>query len=357
MDDENADRTSNIENGLSSWFATQWPHGTDIRIKGLKKPEVGASNETLFFDLEWKEGDEVHTHAMVARLGSTSGPQVFQEYDLATQYRIVELLGKTDVPVPQLYGYEQDPSVIGAPFYIMGRIEGKLAMEQPPYHMEGWLADCTPEDRNEIWKNGIVAFSKIHQLDWKAGGFEFLNRPERGQNPLDQELNFYQDLYEWARQGRIHQLCEEAMQWLQANKPKQPEPVSVVWGDAKLGNMIFQGTRCAGLFDWELAHIGNPVDDVAWYLMLDRCLSEGIGIPRLPGFLSREDTVAYWEKMSGMTAENFEYYEFFAYYRFSVIMFRIMSLRKEKGEWPADSDYEVWNLASSILEKEMALRR
>ncbi len=91
--------------------------------------------------------------------------------------------------------------------------------------------------------------------------------------------------------------------------------------------------------------------------MLDRCLSEGIGIPRLSGFLSRDETVGYWETVSGMKAVNFEYYEFLAYYRFSVIMYRIMSMRKETGEWPADSDYEVWNLASNILEKEMAQRR
>ncbi len=54
---------------------------------------------------------------------------------------------------------------------------------------------------------------------------------------------------------------------------------------------------------------------------------------------------------------TFDYYEFFAYYRFSVIMYRIIGLRKETGEWPADDDYDVWNLASNILEKEMALRR
>lgn len=357
MNENSFDRTESIEKGLSSWFATQWSDASDVQIKRLKRPEVGASNETLFFDLKWRAEGKTQTRKMVARLGSVSGPQVFQVYDLAMQYRIVELLGKTDVSVPQLYGYENDSSVIGAPFYIMGRLEGKLATENPPYHIDGWLTECTPEERAAIWKSGIESFSKIHKLDWKTNGFEFLHRPQRGNTPLDQELDFYREFYDWARNGRTHSLCEEAMSWLLANKPKQPEPVGLLWGDAKLGNMIFQGTECVGLFDWELAHLGNPVNDVAWYLMLDRCLSEGIGIPRLSGFLSREETVAYWEAMSGMTAENFEYYEFFAYYRFSVIMYRIISVRKETGEWPADSDYEVWNLASNILEKEMALRR
>ena len=357
MTEGNTGELELIRKGLTRWLTNQWKDVSELKVSGLRKPEVGASNETLLFDADWEEGGNPQTRAMVLRLGSVSGPQVFQVYDLAMQYRIMDLLGKTDVPVPRLYGYEDDTTIIGAPFYLMGRIEGRVPTEHPPYHMEGWLGECTSEERSQMWKSGIEAFSKIHKLDWKARGFEFLDRPQRGNTPLDQELHFYQEFYDWTRQGRRHALCEEAMAWLQANKPKQPEPLCVLWGDAKIGNMIFQGTRCMGLFDWELAHIGNPIDDVAWYLMLDRCLSEGIGIPRLSGFLSRDETIAFWEKMSGMTAENFEYYEFFAYYRFSVIMYRIISLRKETGEWPADSDFDVWNLASNILEKEMALRR
>jgi len=81
----------------------------------------------------------------------------------------------------------------------MGRLEGKLSVENPPYHGDGWLIDCTPEERAEIWKSGIEAFSRIHRLDWKSLGFEFLDRPERGETPLDQELDFYREFYEWTR--------------------------------------------------------------------------------------------------------------------------------------------------------------
>jgi len=357
MTEGNTGELESIRKGLTGWLETQWKDAAELEVSGLKKPEVGASSETLFFDVTWKEKGTQQTKALVARIGTTSGPQVFQVYDLAKQYKIMDTLGKTDVLVPQLYGHEDDPGIIGAPFYLMGRIEGRVPMESPPYHMEGWLGECTPEERSQLWKSGIEAFSKIHKLDWKAQGFEFLDRPERGENPLDQELHFYQEYYDWTREGRTHALCEEAMAWLQANKPQNQEPVSVLWGDTKIGNMIFQGTNCAGLFDWELAHLGNPIDDVAWYMMLDRCLSEGIGVPRLSGLLSRDETVAYWETVSGMKAVNFEYYEFLAYYRFSVIMYRIISVRKETGEWPADDTYDVWNLATNILEKEMALRR
>ncbi|MBM3133492.1 MAG: phosphotransferase family protein, partial [Chloroflexi bacterium] len=304
----------------------------------------------------WTADGKPQSRSFVARLKAVSGPQVFPEYDLAKQYRIVELLQNTDVPVPRLYGYEADESVIGVPFYIMGRVEGRLPLENPPYPAQGWLKECTTAERAEIWKSGIEAFARIHKLDWKKLGFGFLDRPERGAIPLDQELHYYREFYDWTRKGRRHPLCEETMAWLDANKPAR-EPVGLCWGDAKLGNMVFKGTHCEAVFDWELVHLGNPVDDVAWYLMLDACLSEGCGIPRLDGFLSREETVAHWERASGLKAQNFEYYEVFSAYRFSLIMYRIISMRKETGGWPADSDYDVNNLASFVLARHMASRR
>jgi aminoglycoside phosphotransferase (APT) family kinase protein len=342
---------------LTRWLGNRVPGVEKLEISELQKPEVGASNETLFFDARWQEAGVPRERGMVARLESRSGPQVFPAYDLARQYRIVELLGKTDVLVPELFGYEEDESVLGIPFYVMARIEGRCPRENPPYHSEGWLADCTTAERAEIWRSGIAAFAGIHRLDWRESGFEFLDRKDLGETPLEQELQYYRAFYEWTRKGRTHPLCEEALAWLEANQPRQPEPVGIVWGDAKLGNMVFQSTRCVGLFDWELAHLGNPVDDVAWYLMLDRCLSEGCDLPRLSGFEDRERTLAYWEEASGLKAVDFEYYELFAAYRFCVIMYRIISMYKEVGSWPADSDFDVCNLSSNILEKEMAKRR
>jgi len=358
MGEEETVEPERIRKGLTGWFETRWKDATEIELSEPKKPvAVGHSNETFFFDVQWKDNGELKKQAMAARLGITSGLQVFPTYDLAMQYRIVEILGKTDVPVPRLYGYEKDDSILGAPFYLMERIEGRGFVEYPPYHIEGWLYECTPEERTKVWKSGIEALAKIHKLDWKAHGFEFLNRPELGDTPLDQELNFFQEYYDWVRKGRIHPLCEEAKAWLDANKPPQPEPIGFVWTDARLANMLFRGTECVGVFDWERAHLGNPVDDIAWYVMSDRCASEGVEIPRLTGLLSRDETIAFWEEASGMKADNFDYYEFLGYYRLSVIIYQIISMQKEAGLWPADSDFDIWNLASNVLEKEMARRR
>jgi len=357
MTAEHEARSSSIRTGLTPWLSARWPEARDLEIVNLKRPDVGASNETLFVDVHWIQDGKPRSEALVLRLKPMVGPQVFPEYDLASQYRIVNLLGRTDVPVPRLYGYEADEGVIGAPFYVMARVDGVVPLENPPYHAEGWLTECTPEQRREIWNSGIDAFSRIHKLDWRSLGFDFLDRPDLGETPLDQELGYYRDFFASMMEGRRYPLCEEALSWLEANKPTSPEPTGLCWGDAKLGNMIFQGTRCVALFDWELAHLGNPIDDVSWYLMLDRCLSEGCSIPRLDGLPDRNQTIARWEEASGLEARDLGYYEVFSAFRFSLIMHRVISIRKQTGEWPADSDYDMNNLATDILEKEMVPRR
>ncbi len=109
--------------------------------------------------------------------------------------------------------------------------------------------------------------------------------------------------------------------------------------------------------DWELARLGNPVDDLAWYMMLDRCLSEGCNIPRLAGFPPREATVARWEELTGREARDLAYYELFGAFKFATMMYRVIGIHKKSGVFPADSDYDVNNLATAILEKELAAQR
>ncbi len=177
MTEEKTGNLEQIRKGLTEWLKTRWTDAAELEVSELRKPAMGSSNETLLFDVRWREKGKSHTQAMVARLGISSGPQLFQVYDLAKQYRIVELLGSTGVPVPRLYGYEEDEIILGAPFYVMERLEGRALSSNPPYHKEGWLTDCTTEERTQMWKSGIEAMVKIHKLDWKASGFGFLNRP------------------------------------------------------------------------------------------------------------------------------------------------------------------------------------
>jgi aminoglycoside phosphotransferase (APT) family kinase protein len=107
-----------------------------------------------------------------------------------------------------------------------------------------------------------------------------------------------------------------------ANQPTD-EPEGLVWGDARIGNIIFAGTTPAAVLDWEMVSCGSPERDVGWAIFLDRHHSEGIETPRLEGFPSYEDTLAFYEEKSGHRVRNLDYYQVFTGWRFGIIMLRI----------------------------------
>jgi len=351
------ERLERIQKGVERWLVKRWPQASGLELRTAGTPKAGLSNETLLYDVSWVEAGKHHTKSLVLRLAPTGeAPQVFPEYDLSLQHGVMERLAGTGVPVPTLLGFEEDPSVLGSSFFLMERIEGRCPVENPPYHAQGWLVEASAQERASIWDSGLRILETLAALDWRAKGFDFLDRPDRGQTPVEQQLHYYREYFSWAMEGRAFPLAEEALEWLEAHRPSG-EPVALCWGDPKLANMLFDGTRCVAALDWEMAHLGNPVDDLAWYMILDRGFSEGCNIPRLEGFPSREATVARWEELTGHRAEHLGYYEVFGALRLALIIYRVISNLKRSGLFPADSTFDINNNAAVVLENEMAKRR
>ena len=101
--------------------------------------------------------------------------------------------------------------------------------------------------------------------------------------------------------------------------------------------------------------LGSPVQDLAWWLFVDRHHSEGIDAPRLPGFPSREQTVTRYTELTGTPIENLEYYEIFAGMRFGVIMIRLAQQMAKYDLLPEDSDFETNNTVTRLLAKLLGL--
>jgi aminoglycoside phosphotransferase (APT) family kinase protein len=310
---------------------------------------TGFSNETLLFDAEWTAQGESHRRGMVARVKPT-GYTIFLESVFEEQYRVMEALGKhTDVLVPKVIGYEPDDSVLGAPFFVMEKVEGRIPEDSPPFHSEGWVTEIEPEQRSSMWWSGIDAMARVHQCDWRALGLDFLDDAKRGRRGLDQQLNYYAEYLEWAAGGRPQPVAEAAFSWLQANRPASDEPIGLCWGDARIGNMIFERHRCAAVLDWEMVTLGRWEQDLAWWLFLDRHHSDGVGVPRLAGFPSHEDTVARYEELMGRSANDLEYYAVFAGFRFAVVMIRVIAMAVAFELLPPDTDMGTNNIVTKLL--------
>jgi aminoglycoside phosphotransferase (APT) family kinase protein len=338
---------------LADWLGRRLPGATGIEVHSLGGPEsTGFSSDTLMFDMAWSDAGRRHEEAVVVRLKPT-GFQIFPEYDLSIQYRCMDALRSVGVPTPRVLWLEQDAGPLGAPFYVMERLAGRIPPDRPPYHMDGWMHGISPAERAAIWWSGLETMARIHRCDWQPLGLGFLDRPARGQVGLAQQLHFYREYLDWAMEGEHHPTCAPALAWLEAHRPAG-EVTRLCWGDARIGNMIFEDGTCIAVLDWEMATLGNPVQDLAWYLYLDRHHSEGIGVARLEGFPGRDETIARWEALTGLPArETIDYYEIFAAFRFGVIMVRVGKQLQYYEFLPRDSDFPVNNPATQLLAKIM----
>ncbi len=331
---------------LESWISAH--RGHEVSIPELSIPEAtGMSNVTLLFDITWQAHGQQHSEPVVARLQPSIERPVFPDYDLDLQYEVMEAVGRhSDIPVPQLRGLETDKSLLGVQFYLMKRTEGRIPTDMPPYNMDGWMMhETSVQQRQGLWHAAVDTMARYHQLDYKELGFAKLHEP--GKTPLQQQLAYWQKYLNWALEGDEHVICQMSLDWLQANQP-QNEPTVLCWGDARLGNIIFKPSLdgIAAVLDWEMAVLGNPVQDLAWFNYLDATFSEGLGMPRLEGLPSYEQTVSRWEQASGFSARDYDYYQIFAGMRYGLILSRIMLATGQNSEIQN-------NFACQLLQKYM----
>ena len=250
------------------------------RITDLKTPEfTGFSSEIVMLDVEHDGG----TEALAVRVAPLHY-QVFPEPRFAEQYRLMSILDRaTDIPVPPVLWYEPDPGYLGAAFLVMRRIDGRVPTDAPPYHTGGWVTEIGPAERAAMWWSGLDIVARLHRLDAHALQLGFLDQPTWGKLGLEQRLGYYEHYMNWAYPGP-KPTATRALAWLKEHRPGEPNAPVLLWGDARIGNMIFApgGTPLAAL-DWETATFGQAEEDLAWYLFLDRHHSEGLEVPRLDG--------------------------------------------------------------------------
>jgi aminoglycoside phosphotransferase (APT) family kinase protein len=288
---------------------------------------------TLLFVVLWVDNGVPTSEAVVARLQPVIVRPLFPDYDLSLQYEVMDSVGRnSDIPVPELRGLETDKSLLGVQFYIMKRTEGRIPTDMPPYNMDGWMVhETTPMQRADMWRAAIDMMARLHRLDYRQLGFAGLHQP--GRTPLQQQLAYWQDYLSWAFDGAGHAICQQSLDWLQANQPGE-EPTVLCWGDSRLGNIIFRESLdgIAAVLDWEMAVLGNPVQDLAWFNYLDATFSEGLGMSRLEGLPSYEESVTQWQQTSGFSARNYDYYLIFAGMRYGLLLSRIMLATGQDSE-------------------------
>jgi len=169
---------SDMRSKLTTWVRRKMPEAKRLSISEPEKPGMGLSSETYLFDVQWEEAGEQRSKGVVLR-AAPADFKVFPDYELAHQFRIMDILRETDVPVAKMLWMEADPSIIGAPFFLMERLYGEVPQDFPSYHGSGMFFEATPEMRAKMWWGSLEAMARIHMLDWKSLGLSF-SRGNRG---------------------------------------------------------------------------------------------------------------------------------------------------------------------------------
>ena len=342
---------------LAAWLHAKLPRATELAVSTLSGPAAtGFSNDTLLFDLESVEDGRREHRALVARIEPT-GFGVFPSYDLTKQYQVMAALRSTDVPVPRMFWFEPDEDLLGAPFYVMERVDGRIPSDNPPYHAGGWMTEIPADERSAIWWSGVDTLAAIHRCDAAKLGIDFLDAPPPGTDTVGWQLDFWRGYADWVIGAGAFPTLEAGWQWLVANRPPPSQRQDLCWGDSRIGNMIFRDGRCVAVLDWEMATRGPAEMDLGWFLFMDRHHSEGIETARLAGFGERDATIARWESGVGRGAEHVAFWEAFCAWRFAVIMVRVAHQMQSIGVLPADSNFPADNTASRLLAKTLDLPR
>ena len=309
----------------------------------------GFSNETFIFSLE--ENDEIKN--FVLRLKPTNY-QVFPEYNLKLQVDIMRCLHNRGFPAPNVILYESNEDILGSEFYLMDYINGEAPSDNPPYHMdpEGMVGKAVKEDRRKIWTEWIHYLNQIHILDIDDLGLTELESKYGKNDPIDIDIEYYQDFLNWGMDGEDNPLCDDVLNWLRENKPKKNNPLSLCWGDSRPGNILYENFKATALLDWEMASYGDPISDVAWCLAVDDASSLGLTIERLEGSMDYKEALDIWSSKTGFSQENYEYYRIFSLLKFSVIMVRVAKKLVFNKIMPLESDFYKNNYISNFLKSE-----
>lgn len=344
---------------IQAWLAGRLPSGAVPSVTDVVKPEGnGMSSETLLFTATWTEDGSAVERDCVARIEpELDKVPVFPTYDLAMQYRVMELVGEaTEAPVPETLWFEPDGEVIGAPFFVMARVEGEVPRDVMPYTFgDNWVDDATPEQRDNLQRSAVAALVAIHEVTPETHDLTFVDtaRGERGATALERHLASWERYHEWVVASERSPLLDACFAWLRANLPATEE-TRLSWGDARIGNMMFDRFEVVAVLDWEMAAVAPPEVDLGWMTYLHlffQDLTTDLGAPGIPDFMLPADVTATYADLSGRNPADLTWYLAYAAMRHGVIMRRVTERAVLFGEAVRPDDVDEMIVHRATLAK------
>lgn len=244
------------------------------------------------------------------------GQLVASAHAIDREYRVMNALRDSQVPVPRMLAYCEDVSVVGTPFYLMAFLDGRVLVDQS-------LPGMTPAQRGDIYREMNRVIAALHGVDYQALGLADFGR-EGGY--------FARQIARWSRQCRestvpVSDTMKRLMDWLPEHIPDGDE-TTLVHGDFRLDNLVFHPAepRVIGVLDWELSTLGHPLADFSYQCMswhIPPALWRGIGGLDLAalGIPSESEYVALYASATGRDVmADWDFYMAYNLFRMAAIL-------------------------------------
>jgi aminoglycoside phosphotransferase (APT) family kinase protein len=251
-----------------------------------------------------------------------TGPIPPSAHDVLREYRVMQGLTQSQVPVPQLLLACADPRVLGAPFYLMEELPGDAIRWALPPAIEA----AGPQARRSIAEQVVDTLATLHTTDPAAIGLADLGKPT---GYLPRQLRRWQGQLDYARVRPVPDL-DWTTAWLEQNLPVGNPEGRIVHGDYKLNNLLFTlepPPRLLAVVDWEMATLGDPLADLGWLLAFWcekgrpppqlRLLSR---VTELPGFPGRAELAARYAERTGRPLPDLRFYVVLALWKMAVLL-------------------------------------
>ena len=237
------------------------------------------------------------------------------------EYRVMDALAATDVPVARMHTLCEDEAVIGRAFYVMDFVDGRVLWDQG-------LPGMTPSERADIYGEMNRVIAALHKVDYHAIGLDDFGKPG---NYFARQIGRWSKQYKASETEHIDAM-DRLIEWLPQHIPEDDGATSIVHGDYRLDNLIFHPTepRILAILDWELSTIGHPLADFSYHLMSWHIKPDGFrGIAGLDlallGIPSQAEYVAHYCKATGRAGiHDVDFYLAYNMFRIAGILQGIM---------------------------------